>query len=160
MNKIYSFLVLSTLFLGCFTDIPKSNNIRSDSREQSKRTKFYVGEYDLVRLNEFCAFKDSISFDCWSEFASTTQNDFFFFPKRVKLDFYNFFLKINNEICKENGEVEYKLTDATNWESTSCIEEPKLGLYLQIGENISLDGVKIKIRKGIDSCIYRLVKRG
>jgi hypothetical protein len=157
-NRTYLFLVFIQLFSGCFTDIPKSNTIHSASREESKRTNFYVGEYNLLSINESCPFYDSISFDCWSEFAATTQNNFFFFPNRVKLDFYNFYLKINNETCKGNGGVEFKLTDKNDWESTICIMEPKLGLYFQIDKNINLDNVRIKIKRNNDSCIYRLIK--
>lgn len=158
-NNIYLFLVFLPFFLGCFTDIPKSNTIHSESREQSKRIKLYVGEYNLLPIGNICTFTGTISFDCWSEFAATTKNDFFFFPKRQQLDFYNFFLKIDKEICKGINDVEYRYSHKIEWKSTSCIQEPKLGYYFQIDRNTNLDSVKIKIRRSNDICIYRLIKR-
>ena len=59
----------------------------------NEKKGFYKGKFKLFRDSGIC---DKIStLNCWAEMAWTTDNSFFLFPKKVKTDFYNFFIKIN-----------------------------------------------------------------
>ncbi len=157
-NIVYYLGLLVMSFNACYTGIPKSNTIRSWSKTESVNNKVYVGDYEVVYLKGASKFENLNSFDCWSEFAATTENDFFFFPKRKKLDFQNFFLKINDKTCNSGYDVTYKTTVGGLWEITSCIQEPNLGFYFQINQDIKVDSIRIKLKTSRDSCVYFLKK--
>ena len=157
-NAAYFLGLLIMSVSACYTDIPKSNTIRSRSKAESVNNKVYVGDYKVIYLEGTSKFENLNSFDCWSEFAAATENDFFFFPKRKRLDFQNFFLKINDKTCDSGYNVNYKTTVDGLWEITSCVQEPNLGFYFQINQDTKVDSIRIKLKTSLDSCVYILRK--
>lgn len=158
-KSAFYFLGLLTIAVSaCYDSIPKSNAIMSRSKTESVSNKVYLGDYEIVYLEGTSKFKELDSLDCWSEFAATTENDFFFFPKRKKLAFQNFFLRTNNKTCDSGYNASYKTTIDGSWDRISCIQEPNLGFYFQLNKGVKIDSIRIKLNKGLDSCIYILRK--
>jgi hypothetical protein len=151
LAALYCLIFLSS----CSTNTPKSTSLMSFSKEESMKDKFYIGEFDLVRSNGKC--EDIKKVNCWGESAWKSDNTLLI-PKKRQLDFYNFFLKLNNESCTKDYAVQYKQRMVDNWQSTSCVLEPNFGYYLQISKNTSLDSIVIKISSRVDTCIYKVAR--
>ena len=137
LKKKLNFIVVITILISaCNTNVPKSNTLFSRSKEESIKEGFYKGKFKLFRYSGIC---DKIStLNCWAEMAWTTDNSFFLFPKKVKTDFYNFFIKINDDDCENGYHIQYKCFESGNWETASCIQKPNFGFYFQIFRRKSL----------------------
>lgn len=147
-------LIYCFTFLGsCSISTPKSTTLMSLSKEESIKNGFYKGEFDLVRIYGEC--KSVKKLDCWGESAWKSDN-ILLIPTKKQLNFFNFFIKLNDQSCNQDYIVQYKQKEVASWQSTSCVLEPNFGYYLQIDKNISLDSVFIKISNRIDTCIYKI----